>query len=381
MSASLHFLVEQRSDEVLYVVDAGQALHFRALFSAARAAGWTRSRDREMTKREGGGEATLRHVRFGLVANADGKRMRSSGGETVALAALLDAARDVMESSLAAQRAAGAAPPALVEPWPLEVSFVYRYIPRESCSQFDSLPLTYLTKSTSPPALVPGARGRSACTVAERLAYDSVRYAELRQSRAANYTFELDRVLAADGDTNVYVQYTHARICSILRRADARVAGGDCIGAIHGRSSRSDCTPSGADPAENVRGTFDGDGGGAGGARVRLEHAAEVALASELLRYGEVVASAEAALAPHHLCELLHSVSARVSSFLSQCHVLPKESCAGGGTGGSGDGSGDGARCLTEDATTASRLVLIDATAVTMRGLMKLLGITPVERL
>ena len=145
MSASLHFLVEQRSDEVLYVVDAGQALHFRALFSAARAAGWTRSRDREMTKREGGGEATLRHVRFGLVANADGKRMRSSGGETVALAALLDAARDVMESSLAAQRAAGAAPPALVEPWPLEVSFVYRYIPRESCSQFDSLPLTSLT--------------------------------------------------------------------------------------------------------------------------------------------------------------------------------------------------------------------------------------------
>ena len=27
-----------------------------------------------------------------------------------------------------------------------ECSFIYRYIPRESCSQFDSLPLTYLTK-------------------------------------------------------------------------------------------------------------------------------------------------------------------------------------------------------------------------------------------
>ena len=26
-----------------------------------------------------------------------------------------------------------------------EYSFIYRYIPRESCSQFDSLPLTYLT--------------------------------------------------------------------------------------------------------------------------------------------------------------------------------------------------------------------------------------------
>ena len=170
------------------------------------------------------------------------------------------------------------------------------------------------------------------------------------QARAANYTFELDRILAAEGDTNVYVQYTHARICSILRRANARVAGGDCVGAIHERTHV-----------------------GVGGESVRLEHAAEIALAAELLRYGEVVTSAEAALAPHHLCELLHSVAARVSSFLSQCHVLPKE--RGGG------GSADGVRCLTDDATTASRLVLIDATAVTMRRLMRLLGITPVERL
>ena len=149
-------LVAQRSDEVLYVVDAGQALHFRALFSAARMAGWTRNSDRA-TKceaggeaggeagSEAGGEATLRHVRFGLVSNADGKRMRSSGGETVALASLLDSARDAMERNLNAQRAAGAAPPALIASDPGNTT------------------------------------GRSGCTVAERLAYDSVRYAELRQ--------------------------------------------------------------------------------------------------------------------------------------------------------------------------------------------------------
>jgi pre-rRNA-processing protein TSR1 len=40
-----------------------------------------------------------------------------------------------------------------------ECSFMYRYIPRESCSQFDSLPLTYLTKSTSTSA---GSRRASA---------------------------------------------------------------------------------------------------------------------------------------------------------------------------------------------------------------------------
>jgi hypothetical protein len=30
---------------------------------------------------------------------------------------------------------------------PGECSFIYRYIPRESCSQFDSLPLSYSTRS------------------------------------------------------------------------------------------------------------------------------------------------------------------------------------------------------------------------------------------
>ena len=34
-------------------------------------------------------------------------------------------------------------------------------------------------------------------------------------------TFEWNRVIALDGDTGPYVQYAHARICSVLRKAGA----------------------------------------------------------------------------------------------------------------------------------------------------------------
>jgi arginyl-tRNA synthetase len=39
--------------------------------------------------------------------------------------------------------------------------------------------------------------------------------------RVKPITFTWDRVIALDGDTGPYVQYAHARICSVLRKAGA----------------------------------------------------------------------------------------------------------------------------------------------------------------
>jgi len=64
--------------------------------------------------------------------------------------------------------------------------------------------------------------------VAEMLGLGAVLFFNAMNDRIKPITFEWDRVIALDGDTGPYVQYAHARICSVLRKA-----GGDW--ARHGR--------------------------------------------------------------------------------------------------------------------------------------------------
>lgn len=42
----------------------------------------------------------------------------------------------------------------------------------------------------------------------------------LTNSRINGYTFDMDRMTSFEGDTGPYLQYSHARLCSIIRKAD-----------------------------------------------------------------------------------------------------------------------------------------------------------------
>ncbi len=55
--------------------------------------------------------------------------------------------------------------------------------------------------------------------VAERLGMGAVIFFNAMNDRIKPITFEWNRVIALDGDTGPYVQYAHARICSVLRKA------------------------------------------------------------------------------------------------------------------------------------------------------------------
>src|SRR4029079_10524378 len=55
--------------------------------------------------------------------------------------------------------------------------------------------------------------------VARMIGIGAVKYADLSTERVKNYVFDWDRMLAFDGNTAPYLQYAHARICSIFRRA------------------------------------------------------------------------------------------------------------------------------------------------------------------
>ena len=56
--------------------------------------------------------------------------------------------------------------------------------------------------------------------IAKQVGIGAVVFNELSNNRIKDYVFDWDRVLNFDGETGPYVQYTHARSCSVLRKAD-----------------------------------------------------------------------------------------------------------------------------------------------------------------
>lgn len=69
---------EEKGDWLIYVVDAGQSLHFQTVFKAAELAGYIPE------------ECRVDHVGFGVVLGEDKKKFKSRSSETVRLVDLLD---------------------------------------------------------------------------------------------------------------------------------------------------------------------------------------------------------------------------------------------------------------------------------------------------
>jgi arginyl-tRNA synthetase len=151
-----------KANRILYVVDARQALHFRLVFSAARAAGWLTD------------EVDAVHVPFGTVMGPDGRPFKTRSGDTVKLSDLLDAAVTAARTAVAEKN--------------------------------------------------PGMPDVELDRIAEQAGIGAIKYADLSTNRAKDYTFDPDRMVALTGNTGVYLQYAHARISSILARATSEDA-------------------------------------------------------------------------------------------------------------------------------------------------------------
>ena len=159
-------------------------------------------------------------------------------------------------------------------------------------------------------------------TLANTLGVGALKYAELSSDRIRDYIFDWDRMLAFDGNTAPYLQYAHARICSIFRRAGVE------------RASVRGVLPVISEPQER-------------------------ALALQLLQFDAAVHDTLEKFSPHRLCTYVFDLAQAFTAFYEACPVL-KEGY---------------------EATRESRLALCDLTARVIEQGLTLLGIDVPERM
>ena len=242
---------------LLYVVGLPQRQHLEMIFETAREAGWLVP------------PARAEHVGHGSILGDDGKILRTRAGASVKLIDLLDEAIARATAIVAEKN------PALDE--------------------------------------------QTRAHVAQAVGIGAVKYADLSTQRSKDYVFDYDRMLSFDGNTAPYLQYAHARICSIFRR-------------------------SGLEPPDAKH--------------VIVAEPAERALAIELLAFAGVVSEVAGDLECHRLAQYLHGLASAFTDFYERCPVL-----------------------RAEGEVRTSRLVLCDLTARTLELGLGLLGIAAPDQM
>ncbi|MDP1793641.1 MAG: arginine--tRNA ligase [Acidimicrobiales bacterium] len=223
MAAIRYRLRELKATRILYVVDSRQSQHLNQVILAAQKAKWLQAPSR------------AEHVNFGIILGTDGRPLKSRSGETPKLTDLID---DAVERATA--------------------------VVNEKNADLD---------------------GDERAAIARAVGVGAVKYADLSSERVKDYTFDLDRMVAFDGNTGPYLQYAYARIQSMFRKA-------------------------GIDPASIA------------GASIVLTEPQERDLAIAILGFSDAVNAMADGCAPHKLCTYLFELAQAFTSFYEACPVL-----------------------------------------------------------
>ena len=247
-------------NEMLYVVGAEQSQHFSMVFQVAKDAKFMDE------------EIKAVHVSFGLVMGSDGKKLASREGKAITLEELLE----------------------------------------ESVNRAEKL---ILEKNSS-------MSESDRKTVSKMIGIGAIKYADLSIDRNKNYVFDWDKMLSFDGNTAPYLQYAHARICSIFRKSSI--------------------------PRES---TFNSE--------ILVVNDFEKSLSKSIIGFSESIDETINSYSPHRLAVYLHHLAQDFASFYENCPVLVSN----------------------DEAKMNSRLALCNLTARTLKTGLGLLGIETPENM
>ena len=247
--------------QMIYVVASEQRLHFQQLFKILELLGKKYAKD-------------MHHLSYGLV-NLPSGRMKSREGTVVD-------ADDIMNEVAALAKK--------------EITQRHKDIPEKEIHQR-----------------------------AEAIALAAIKFFMLQTDAVRDIVYNPEESLSFEGETGPYLQYTHARACSILRKA----------------KEEHNLTP-------NVHIDFS-----------QLQLPSEFAVIRQLYNFPEVILKTAESYKPHLLCHALLSLAQAFNEFYHQCPVLSDE----------------------EINLSKARLLLVDCVRQVLANGLNLLGIKALEEM
>jgi len=258
-------LKKYKPAKILYVVANEQALHFEQLFAVAQLL--------EGAKIIALGATELVHVKYGLVLGEGGKKLSTREGRSVSM-------KQAILKAIALARA-------VVEEKNAELS----------AAEKDD--------------------------IARAVGLGALRYNDLKENRMTDIVFDWDRMLDFTGDSGPYLQYTYARLRSIIRKS----------GGAESKIMKSDAA------------LVDSD--------------VELALARKIFEFPEVVARASELYATSALATYLYKLAVAANKFYETTPILKDENVG----------------------RRNARLMLVAVAARTLQSGLELLGIETPEKI
>lgn len=260
--ANIRYRVEKYNPaKIFYIVGNEQALHFEQLFSIAKLLGI--------------GPGDFVHIKHGLVLGEGGKKFSTREGRTVSLSSALEKA----------------------------ISLSRNVVEQKN----------------------PDFPEKEKNVIAEAVGIGALKYNDLKENRMTNIVFDWEKMLDFTGDSGPYIQYTYARLKSILRKA--------------GKIGKFDIS------------TLDGD--------------SELALMRKMFEFRDVVEKAGEAYSTSTLASYLYKLACLANKFYETTPILSSAT----------DGKDEDGLHRT------ARLVLVETTARVLKTGLGLLGIQAPEKI
>ncbi len=248
-----------RADILLYVIDARQSLHMKQLFATVKKAGMVNN------------NIHLEHIAFGTMLGADNKPFKTRSGDTIKLTTLIDEA----------------------------VARAKKIILERN----------------------PGWSADEINEAAAILGIAAIKYADLSKNRICDYLFNLDQMLAFDGNTAPYLLYAYVRINSIFKK-------------------------NGLEPESYLD------------KRVVITESQERELVLHLIKFTNRLSFAIKENHPHYLCNYLYELAVIFMRFYENCPII-----------------------ISDLGQKNSRLALVALTSFTIKNVLGLLGIGVIDKM